>query len=360
MKCLFYLCKSINHIFTDENLIELVVERFNLAREEKMKQTFRWGIIGAGTIAHRFATAVKKLNGMELAAIASREKERSELFGKQYDVPNEKCYGSYQDLVNDEEIDAVYIATLHPFHKEQAILCLEHGKGVLCEKPVTMNKGEIEEVVRVARRHKVFFMEAMKSRFLPINIQLQKLISEGIIGEVRHMRAELGFKAEFDPEGRLYNKAKGGGALLDIGIYPVSYAAYILGNKPMTVESQLTYGVTGIDESNAIQLGYENGARAQLYSTIQVNTTKEASILGTEGRIHIPIFSNAQAATIYLDSGKEKTIAEPYEINGFEYEIREAVRCMKEGLLESPYMTWSDSIEVMGIIDQIFAASQVK
>ncbi len=325
-----------------------------------MKNTFRWGIIGAGNIAHRFAAAVKQLEGMELAGVAAREKTRSEQFGQQYDVPKDQCYGSYEELVNDDQIDAVYIATLHPFHKEQAILAIEHGKGVLCEKPVTMTRAEVEEVVAAAKQHKTFFMEAMKSRFLPVNIQLRKLVSEGFIGDVRSLRAELGFKADFDPESRLYDLAKGGGALLDIGIYPVSYAAYFLGNKPKYVQSQLTYGVTGIDESDAVLLGYEGGANAQIYSTIQANTHKEASILGTEGRIHIPIFSNAQAATIYLDSGKEKTIAEPYEINGFEYQIREAVRCMKEGLVESPHMTWSDSIEVMGMIDSIFAANQVK
>lgn len=322
--------------------------------------TFKWGIIGAGNIAHRFAAAVKQLEGMELAGIAAREKERAELFGRQYDVQEAQCYGSYEELVANEQIDAVYVATLHPFHKDQAILALEHGKGVLCEKPVTMTKAEIEEVVAIAKRENIFFMEAIKTRFLPVNIQLRKLLAEGIIGEIKSLRAELGFKAEFDPKGRLYDIEKGGGALLDIGIYPVSYAAYFLGNQPKYVQSQLTYGVTGVDESDAILLGYENGATAQIYSTIQANTHKEASILGTKGRIHIPLFSNAQSATIILDSGKERTLAEPYEINGFEYEIREAVRCMKEGLVESPLMTWKDSIEIMGMIDQIFAANQLK
>ena len=280
-------------------------------------KTIHWGIIGLGSIAERFAATVQKMDHVHLKAVASRTKEHALVFGRKYEIDEKKCYGTYEELMQDDSIDAIYIAVPHPFHKENAIRCLSHGKAVLCEKPVTMNKAEAEEVIQAAKQNKVFFMEAMKSR-------------------------------------RLFNPELGGGAMLDIGIYPLSYSAYILGNKPKLIQSSLHYGRTNVDENGTIQLSYENGALAQLYFTIQANTHKDASIIGTEGSIDIPTFSNAKSATIRT-SKREWTIEEPFEISGFEYEIREVGRCLQEGLLESPIMTWQDSIEIMDLVDHIFS-----
>ena len=285
----------------------------------------KWGIIGLGNIANKFAQTVKAMDSVELEAVASRNKEKSEAFGKVYDVPSKKCYGSYEELVKDESIEAVYIAVPHAFHKEISILCLKNGKAVLCEKPVTMNGNEIREVINVAEENKMFFMEGMKTRFLPINQKIKSWINEGRIGDVRLLQADFGFNAQFDPMNRLFNKDLGGGALLDVGIYNVSYSSFIFGNYPKSIKSNLYIGKTGVDECVSINLGYEEGKQAQLYGAININTIRDANIIGTKGRICVPKFSNADTAYILID-GKEEKIQMPFDINGFEYQISEVVR----------------------------------
>jgi dihydrodiol dehydrogenase / D-xylose 1-dehydrogenase (NADP) len=312
----------------------------------------RWGIIGPGNIAAKFAQAIKKMEGVELEAIASRSKERAEAFGRLYNVSAHKCYGSYEEFVQDESIDAVYIAVPHPFHKDASILGLNHGKAVLCEKPVTISKDEIKEIVKIAEKNKMFFMEAMKTRFLPVNQKIKQLITEGIIGDVRLLQADFGFEAPFDPTNRLYSKNLGGGALLDVGIYVVSYSCFIFGNNPLRIKSDLYFGNTGVDESASISLSYENGKQAQLYGAINLQTRREANIIGTKGRICVERFSNADSATIIVN-GEEQQIHLPFDINGFEYQIREVVNCLKDEKLQSDIMSWQDSIDIMGIIDCI-------
>ncbi|GIM29990.1 dehydrogenase [Clostridium polyendosporum] len=310
----------------------------------------RWGIIGPGNIAIKFAQVIKNMDGVELEAVASRIKERAQVFGKSFDVPENKCYGSYEEILQDESIDAVYVAVPHTFHKDISIMCLKSGKATLCEKPVTISEEEIKEIVKTAEENKIFFMEAMKTRFLPVNQKVKQLINEGIIGDVRLLQADFGFKAPFDPCNRLFDKKLGGGALLDVGIYNVSYSSFIFGNHPVTIKSDLYFGKTGVDESASINLSYEDGKIAQLYAAINVNTIREANIVGTEGRICVPRFSNAESATIFIN-GEEKNIHMPFGINGFEYQIQEVVNCLNEGKLQSDIMSWKDSIEIMRIID---------
>ena len=312
----------------------------------------KWGIIGLGNIANKFAQTVKAMDSVELEAVASRNKEKSEAFGRVYDVPSEKCYSSYEELVKDESIEAVYIAVPHAFHKEISILCLKNGKAVLCEKPVTMNGNEIREVINVAEENKIFFMEGMKTRFLPINQKIKSWINEGRIGDVRLLQADFGFNAQFDPMNRLFNKDLGGGALLDVGIYNVSYSSFIFGNYPKSIKSNSYIGKTGVDECVSINLGYEEGKQAQLYGAININTIRDANIIGTKGKICVPKFSNADTAYILID-GKEKKIQMPFDINGFEYQISEVVKCINEGKLQSEIMSWNDSIEIMNIMDYI-------
>lgn len=312
----------------------------------------KWGIIGLGNIANKFAQTVKAMDSVELEAVASRNKEKSEAFGKVYDVLSNKCYGSYEELVKDESIEAVYIAVPHVFHKELSILCLKNGKAVLCEKPVTMNENEIKEVINVAEENKMFFMEAMKTRFLPINQKIKHWIYEGRIGEVRLLQADFGFYAPFNPADRLFNKDLGGGALLDVGIYNVSFSSFIFGNHPQRIKSNLYIGKTGVDECVSINLEYEEGKQAQLYGAINLNTIRDANIIGTKGTICVPKFSNADNAYILID-GKEEKIQMPFDINGFEYQISEVVKCINEGKLQSEIMSWNDSIEIMNIMDYI-------
>lgn len=312
----------------------------------------KWGIIGLGNIAKKFAEAITSMEGVELAAVSSRSKEKAEAFGKVYDVAMNKCYGSYEEIVKDENIDVIYVAVPHSLHKDISILCLKNGKAVLCEKPVTITENEIREVIKIAEENKLFFMEAMKTRFLPINQKVKQWINEGRIGDVQLLQADFGFKANFDPLDRLFNKELAGGALLDVGIYCVSYSSFIFGNNPVTIESNPYIGKTGVDECLSINLGYEDGKQAQLYGAINLDTKREANIIGSSGRICIQRFSNSEVATIF-SNGKEETIHMPFSINGFEYQIEEVVKCLNEDMVQSDIMSWNDSIEIMRIMDSI-------
>lgn len=312
----------------------------------------KWGIIGLGNIANKFAQAIKAMDTVSLEGVASRDKGKSIAFGKVFDVPSEKCHGSYEDLVKDDNIDVIYIAVPNVFHKQLSILCLKNGKAVLCEKSVAMNGNEIREVINAAEENQLFFMEAMKTRFLPINQKMKFLIQDGRIGEVRFLQADFGFSAPFDPMHRLFNKCLGGGALLDVGIYNVSFSAFIFGNHPNIIQSNLYTGKSGVDESVSVNLGYEGGKQAQLYGAINLNTIREANIIGTNGRICISRYSNAETAYVIID-GKEEKIQMPFSINGFEYQISEVVKCINEKKLQSEIMSWKDSIEIMDIMDHI-------
>jgi Predicted dehydrogenases and related proteins len=312
----------------------------------------KWAIMGTGHIANKFAQTIKAMDSVEFEAVASRSKEKSEAFGKIYDLPSKKCYGGYEEIVRDESIDAIYIAVPHTAHKELSILCLKNGKAVLCEKSVTINGSELSEVISAAEQNKVFFMEAMKTRFLPINQKVKSLINEGRIGEVRLLQADFGFNAPFDPANRLFNKDVGGGALLDVGVYGLSYSSFIFEKNPKSITSDLYIGKTGVDECVSINLGYDEGKQAQIYAAINLNTIREANILGTKGRICVPHFSNAETAYIFID-GKEEKIEMPFGINGFEYQIEEVNKCINEGKLQSEIMSWNDSIEIMNIMDSI-------
>lgn len=311
-----------------------------------------WGIIGLGNIANKFAQTLQLMDEVELKGVASRNKDKSVNFGNLFGIHSDRCYGSYQELVEDKSIEAIYIAVPHVFHKEIAILCLNNKKAVLCEKPVTMNENEIKEVVKTARENNTFFMEAMKTRFLPINQIVKQRINDGSLGEVRLLQADYGFNAQFDPMNRLFNKDLGGGALLDVGIYNVSYSSFIFGNNPISFSSELYMGETEVDESVSINLLYKGGKHALLYSAINLDTIRAANIIGTKGRISVPRFSNADTAYILIN-GIEEKIHIPFDINGMEYQIREVCKCINEGNVQSDIMSWNDSIEIMKLMDKI-------
>lgn len=315
-------------------------------------EKIKWGILGLGGIANKFARTIAEMEEVELTAAASRNQGKAWLFGKEYGVAAEKCYGSYEELLADKSIDAVYIAVPHVFHKDLAIACLESGKAVLCEKPVALSGEETREIIASASKNRKFFMEAMKTRFLPIQQRVKQWIDAGKIGEVRLLQADFGFVGEKNPQNRLYDKALGGGALLDVGIYMVSFSSFIFGKQPESIGSAAFIGKTGVDESFSASLCYEGGGQAQLYGAIDLATRKEANIIGTKGRICIPHFSSAQKAYCLVGENEEE-LDLPFAINGFEYQIEEVNRCIKAGRLQSDIMSWQDSVEVMDIMDCI-------
>ena len=245
----------------------------------------RWGILGAGGIAKRVSNDVVKLADHKLYAVGSRDVAKADTFADGYDIP--KRYGSYEELCADPDVDLIYVATPHTYHKEHSLLALAHGKAVLCEKPFTINLGEAQAVVDDARAKGLFLMEGMWSRCFPAMAKVRELLKDGAIGEPRLMEADFGFRAGVNPESRLFNPALGGGGLMDVGVYPVSLAHMVFG-EPERIASLANLGSTGVDEEAAMLLGFPGGALGVLYTAVRVNTPQSVTILGTDGRIEIP------------------------------------------------------------------------
>jgi predicted dehydrogenase len=312
---------------------------------------FRWAILGPGRIAKQFCQGVQQsLPDARVVAVGSRSLERAEAFGDEFGIPNR--YGSYEELVADPEVDAVYIATPHPAHKENCLLTIEAGKAILCEKPFTVNAAEAETVVAAARAKGVFLLEAMKTRFYPAMVKVRELLAAGAIGEPRMLHADFGFRTGFNPEGRLFAPELAGGALLDVGVYCVSLASMIFG-EPSRVTGLATLGETGVDEQSAMLLGYEGGELAVLSTAIRTSTTHEATIFGTEG--HLRIHKSAWGPRAYTLSTNGERVEIPTDGNGFNFEAAEVQRCVAAGLTESPSLPLDESIAIMRTMDQLRA-----
>ncbi len=310
----------------------------------------RWGIIGAGNISSTFATALNSMGDTRLVAVASRELRRAEEFANRFHI--EKAYGSYEELANDPEVDVVYIGTPHPEHRENAALCMKQGKAVLCEKSFTLNSKDSLYLIELARERRVFLMEAMWTKFLPVTRRVKEWIQEGKIGKIRHLRVPFGFRSEFNPESRLYDPALGGGALLDVGVYPISYVIHMLDCLPEQVLSSAVIGKTGVDEQNVILMKFPQGILAELSSAVSAKIGFDAEIIGEKGRIYVPRFWSAEEAMRYNSNDElEETLELPFPVNGYVYEAEEVNRCLREGLIESEQLPLQDTLNIMGIMD---------
>lgn len=323
-------------------------------------KTIRWGIIATGWIAAKFAEACsfesRRTGKSVLAAVASRNAEKSAEFAKNWGIP--RSYGSYEDLFADPDVDAVYIATPHHLHAELSIAALRSGKAVLCEKPVSITAREFLPVVETARETGLFFMEAMWMRFNPSFRQALDWVSSGRIGAVRYVRSDFFLDAPFDPKSRYYDPALGGGALLDLGIYPVTFATAFAGNdKPAAVSSIIKLGSTGVDLHDLVHLAWTSGLRADLSCAIDIPWTesvRSAAVIGESGSIYLPFFWQAEKAALFDADGHEiETFRAPFDCNGYEYEIREVEDCILCSRTESSVQTWADSVMVMETLDEI-------
>ncbi len=318
-----------------------------------MSKRIRWGILSTGAIAKTFARGLASAEGAELVAVGSRTQAAADAFGDEFKVPHR--HASYEALASDPDVDVIYVATPHNLHKENTILCLESGKAVLCEKPFAINAQEARAMVETARRKGIFLMDAMWTRYIPAIGRVRELLQEGVIGEVRMVCADFGFRAGWNEEGRLLNPAYGGGGLLDVGVYTVSLASMVLGT-PDRITGLAHIGKTGVDEQAAMVLGYSEGRLAVLYTGVRTNTPQEAYILGTDGRIHIhaPWWKPTHITlTVYGKEAQELEI--PFKGNGYNYEAEEVMRCLNEGLLESPLMPLDETITIMETMDSIRA-----
>jgi predicted dehydrogenase len=313
-----------------------------------MTQSIGWGILGAGKIATKFATDLKNLADASLVAVGSRSADRADQFAQDWGV--ERSYGSYADMIADPDVDAVYVATPHPFHKEHTLLCLDGGKAVLCEKPMAVHAGQVRVMVQAARERGLFLMEAMWSRFNPVLVQVQQWLDEGQIGEARMLSADFGFRTGWNPEGRLLNPALAGGALLDVGVYVVSLASSVFGGAPVEIQAAAHLGETGVDEQTGMVFRYASGGLALLACAIRTVTPHMARIDGTEGAIEIPAFWHATSARL-IRPGQE-----PLEASGdfgYHYEAAEVMACLLEGVTESATMSLDESIAIAETMDQV-------
>lgn len=318
-------------------------------------ETVRWGIIGCGGIAGMFATSLQALDVGTLLAGASRTPGRAAEFAEKHGV--DRTYTDYEALVADPDIDAVYIATTHNLHYENIKLCLENGKHVLCEKPFTINAAQARELMELAGEKKRFMMEAVWTRFLPAIRTLQDLLSEGVIGEVLTVKADFSIAGEFGAEHRLKNKALAGGALLDLGIYPITFASVVFGEQPARIQSSAVISETGVDDRSFYLFDYEGGRRAMLSSSFTHIAPTEGIICGTKGYIRVPGFLWAHEFQIHRE-GEEvpETVSFPYgEGENFKFEIAHAMECIAAGKLESDIMPLSETLAVMQTMDALRA-----
>lgn len=314
---------------------------------------YRWGILGCGSIASSFARGLVYLPDAELTAAASCRSGISNEFVTKHD--GRKAYSRYEELLTDQEIDIVYVATPHNFHYEHIRLCLEAGKHVLCEKPLTINTAQAADLMALAGEKKLFLMEAMWTRFLPATQVALKWIREGLIGEVRMVTSSFGFHADVGPSHRLLNRSLAGGALLDIGVYPLSFANMIFRADPIRSTSNAHIGITGVDTRCEGEFEYANGATATWSASLESELPGEAIIQGTKGRIRLPAFWQAREVSLTVEGKSCVNRRFAYPSTGLQFEAREVMDCLNLGRKESPLMPLSDTMSVLRQMDQMRA-----
>ena len=319
---------------------------------------FNWGILGPGRIAHQFADGLKVIDDATLYAVASSNLERAEAFANEYG--GAKTYNSYEALINDPQVDGIYISTPHRFHFDNILQCLKGGKPVLCEKPLTVNAAETRQLIKTARENKVFLMEALWTRYLPIYSVVRQWLDDGAIGEISLMVGTFGFNAPKDKEDRWQNPELAGGTLLDMGVYPIAVSQWVMGAQPKSFVSMAHLGKTGVDELTTVLLKYENEVISQFHSSFLSNNVNDFLIYGSKGhiRIHPNFWGSTKASLVAND--QELIVSRPLRAGGFEYQTEEAMRCIRAGLLESPGMSHADTLANMELMDSIRAEIGLK
>ncbi|AWV99662.1 Gfo/Idh/MocA family protein [Arcticibacterium luteifluviistationis] len=315
-----------------------------------MSKTINWGIIGIGKIAEKFASDLATVENAKLVAVASRSIDRAKEFGGRHD--STFAYGSYEEIFNTPDLDAIYIATPHTSHAECTKLCLNKGVAVLCEKPFAMNEQEVKEMIHLAEEKQTFLMEALWTRFLPSTKKVLEIIDSKALGDIKLLQADFGFIPPFFPERRVLNPEYGGGAFLDIGIYPAFLSLLILG-YPSTILATSTKGPTGVDETTAFLYQYGNNNIAKLSCTFGAETNTEATIFGTEGRIVMKKrFHDTKEIELIPNEGEPQVFNFPRETFGYNHEIEEVNDCLRKGKTSSDLWPLSQSLKLIQLLDK--------
>ncbi|WP_309080219.1 Gfo/Idh/MocA family oxidoreductase [Zhihengliuella sp.] len=313
--------------------------------------TLRWGVLATGSIARMF-TRDARLAGLEVAAVGSRSEAAARAFAEEHGIA--RAYGSYEALAADPQVDIVYVATPHPHHCAAARMLLEHGKHALVEKPFTLNRREAESLRDLARSRGLLVMEAMWTRYLPHMIRIRELIAAEALGEIRAVAADHTQSLPADPAHRLNALELGGGALLDLGIYPISLAWDLLG-EPTSVKASGRLGETGADTEVATVCTHAGGALSTSLSSSRAAGPNSAHIIGSKGRIDIHrVWYTAADFTVYgVDGGVVEQYASEIPGRGMQYQALAAERYVAEGRLEGDLLTLDDSVGIMGTLDEI-------
>ncbi|WP_109300617.1 Gfo/Idh/MocA family protein [Aquimarina sp. AU474] len=317
-----------------------------------LNKNVNWGILGCGKIAHKFAEDLLTVPNATLYAVASRTEKKAQDFGNSYGVTNN--YGSYNQLTKDPNIDVIYIATPHVFHYENTLLCLNHKKAVLCEKPFAMNQEQVEEMIQTAIKNNVFLMEALWTYFLPHYKYVLDLIASKKFGAVKSLQADFGFAATFSPNERLFNKALGGGSLLDVGIYPLFAALSIIG-YPEHITAKASFGKTQVDETCTVDLLYKNEVNASLHCAITKKTKTEAIIELENGTIHINSRFHEPSSITIITENESKLIEFEVKTNGYSYEAIHVQEMILKNRTESTIMTFEKSRQLIKLLDTVRA-----
>jgi predicted dehydrogenase len=314
-----------------------------------MTDPIRWGILGTGGIARSFAMALRHVPDAELVAVGSRAQDSADLFAAEHAVA--RGYGRYEALVDDDEVDVVYVATPHTRHAADMTLALEAEKHVLGEKPFTISAEQSARIAELAAARGRFAMEAFWSRFLPAYRTLRTLLDDEVIGEVLRVEGSFGFRAEVQSTRRLFDPELGGGALLDLGCYPVQLAHFVLGT-PTSVSAVARIGETGVDEDTIVAMSFAGGAVAVAQSAIRTPLPCDARITGTAGTIELPAFMHCPEHVDVTVGGEKRRIDTPLGEAPLAFQVEEVHACLRAGQLESPTMSLTDTLAIAGTLDR--------
>ncbi len=311
----------------------------------------KFGIIGLGKISSRFAKVLNTVEGVELAAVASSDLERTKKFAKEFKA--HKALASYEEVITDPEVDVVYIGLTHNFHYDYTKKCLEAQKPVLCEKPLVITQKQAVELVSLAKKNNTFLMEAMWTRCMPAYLKAQEWIKFGRIGQVKLITANFSFHVPYDPYNRIYSKETQGGSLYDVGIYPIDFALGIIGEPPLSVTGSAQFAPNGVDEAAAFSMKFAGGALANLACGFNVTAMEEAFIYGTQGRIVLENCFGPQTAILCDEDGNEIEKFKKPVPDGFEHQIRHCAELLRAGKIESNLIPWEDTIASAAIFDAL-------
>ncbi len=322
-----------------------------------MSTEIRWGIVGLGKIADTFAKDLALVPDATLTAVASRGLHKAERFKATHNA--NYAFGSYEELFRCSEVNVVYIATPHSHHTQLAIEAINHGKHVLCEKPMGVNKGQTSQMLNLAREKGVFFMEALWSRFIPAIAKAKEIIDSGTIGDIRYIHADFAFFAlDRDQEGRLLNPALAGGSLLDIGIYPV-FLSYLMLGKPERIHSMCKFHNTGAEIETSMIFDYPS-AQALLFSGLTCNSKMKAMICGTQGTLYIDPRWHESSGLILELGDDVQSLPFPKNGKGYTYEINEVHNCLREGKLQSDLWSHQNSLDLIELLDLVRSQNDIR